>query len=122
MTSDQFCFWAQGFFELTDAKSLDEKQTQILKDHLALVFNKVTPNYYGQDYGGIKLLNDAEAAITAKPKFDLKNLLTFNDPYLNPTGSQIQPDTYGGQTCGGVKYRGGPPMPAVDLSKIMVTC
>jgi len=39
-----FVYWLKGFFEISDAKTLDEKQVQIIKDHLNLVFNKVTPN------------------------------------------------------------------------------
>ena len=39
-----FTYWLQGFFEISDAKKLDEKQVQVIKDHLNLVFNKVTPN------------------------------------------------------------------------------
>ena len=44
MTSDRFADWLQGFFELSEADSLTEKQVQIIKDHLALVFTKVTPD------------------------------------------------------------------------------
>lgn len=45
MTAEQFTYWLQGFIETADPKSIDEKQTQIIKDHLALVFTKVTPEY-----------------------------------------------------------------------------
>mgnify|MGYP000554307937 CR=1 FL=1 len=38
MTSRDFCFWLQGVFEVNDLKSLDEKQTKIVKAHLALAF------------------------------------------------------------------------------------
>ena len=44
MTAEQFTYWLQGFMETAEPKKLNEKQTQIIKDHLALVF-KVTPNY-----------------------------------------------------------------------------
>lgn len=43
MSPEQFAFWLNGFFEIQNPKTLDEKQTQQVKDHLALVFNKVTP-------------------------------------------------------------------------------
>lgn len=46
MTTEQFTYWLQGFLETANPSSIDEKQTQIIKDHLALVFNKVTPNYH----------------------------------------------------------------------------
>lgn len=44
MNYEQFAMWLQGFFEISSAKTLNEKQTQIIKDHLALLFQKVTPD------------------------------------------------------------------------------
>lgn len=44
MTSDQFAYWLQGFFEMTDSKNLSERQVSMIKEHLKLVFNKVTPD------------------------------------------------------------------------------
>ena len=38
MTSRDFVYWLQGLFELSDVKSLNEKQTELIKRHLALVF------------------------------------------------------------------------------------
>jgi hypothetical protein len=49
MTSRDFCFWLQGFFELMDPKSMDEKQTDLVKRHLALVFkHEIDPSYGDQ--------------------------------------------------------------------------
>lgn len=47
MDAVSFTYWLQGFFEISDAKTLDEKQVQVIKDHLNLVFNKVTPDRNG---------------------------------------------------------------------------
>jgi hypothetical protein len=44
MTAEQFTYWLQGFIETADPKFIDERQTQIIKEHLKLVFNKVTPS------------------------------------------------------------------------------
>ena len=45
MNSVEFAYWLQGYFELRDNdEPLTAKQVQIIKDHLALVFNKVTPD------------------------------------------------------------------------------
>jgi hypothetical protein len=44
MTAEQFAYWLQGFMELTSMNHLSTTQFQIVKDHLALVFNKQTPN------------------------------------------------------------------------------
>lgn len=54
MTSRDFCYWLQGFFEITDANngghsrsySLNEAQVDMLKRHLALVFkHEIDPSY-----------------------------------------------------------------------------
>lgn len=44
MNEREFCYWLQGFFEVGNPKQLSPEQTQIIKDHLALLFTKVTPN------------------------------------------------------------------------------
>lgn len=49
MTTEQFTYWLQGFFEISDTKTLNAKQVQIIKDHLALVFDKVTPDRNKQE-------------------------------------------------------------------------
>jgi hypothetical protein len=43
MTPEQFCYWLQGFAELTEGEpNPDSAQWQMIKDHLNTVFNKVT--------------------------------------------------------------------------------
>ena len=49
MTPEQFTYWLQGFIEINDPKTIGEKETQIIKDHLCTVFNKVTPKYKPND-------------------------------------------------------------------------
>ena len=44
MTSDQFAYWLQGFAELNAAPPTEGQWTMI-RDHLALVFDKRTPTY-----------------------------------------------------------------------------
>lgn len=45
MKTRDFCYWLQGFFELTeDQKGTTEKQTQKIKNHLNMVFvHDITP-------------------------------------------------------------------------------
>jgi hypothetical protein len=50
MTPEQFAYWLQGFFELTEGNQLSEKQVQVVKDHLQITFKKVTPNYTQPPY------------------------------------------------------------------------
>jgi len=42
MNEEQFCYWLQGFFEMTEADTLSKKQILMIKEHLNLVFTKVT--------------------------------------------------------------------------------
>lgn len=42
MTAQEFCYWLQGFCELGGTPPTPE-QWRSIRDHLALVFNKVTP-------------------------------------------------------------------------------
>lgn len=42
MTHTEFCYWLQGFLELSKAASLNAEQVACIKEHLDLTFNKVT--------------------------------------------------------------------------------
>lgn len=43
MNEKEFAYWLQGFVELTDSVSITEVQWKMIKEHLSLVFNKITP-------------------------------------------------------------------------------
>ncbi len=46
MKSTEFCYWLQGFFEISDSNSLNEKQVEMIKNHLQLVFHyEIDPSY-----------------------------------------------------------------------------
>ena len=38
MTSRDFAFWLQGFFEISESENLSKEQTKVIKKHLNLVF------------------------------------------------------------------------------------
>jgi uncharacterized protein YfkK (UPF0435 family) len=38
MTSRDFAYWLQGYFELTNPIEINEKETELIKRHLNLVF------------------------------------------------------------------------------------
>lgn len=38
MTSRDFCYWLQGFFEISQEKTMTEQQMAMVKKHLGLVF------------------------------------------------------------------------------------
>ena len=48
MYSHDFCYWLQGFFELSGEDSLSERQVDIIRNHLNLVFkHEIDPSYPG---------------------------------------------------------------------------
>lgn len=44
MTEKEFVIWLHGFLEISGAKTLDENQLQVIKNHLITFFVKVTPD------------------------------------------------------------------------------
>ena len=46
MKSTEFAYWLQGFFEISESNTLSEKQVEIIKNHLKLVFyHEIDPSY-----------------------------------------------------------------------------
>ncbi len=43
MNEKEFCYWLQGFFELTGKQEITPEQAKMIQEHLQTVFNKVTP-------------------------------------------------------------------------------
>lgn len=43
MNAQEFAYWLQGWMELENPTNINQEQTQMIKDHLALVFKKETP-------------------------------------------------------------------------------
>lgn len=51
MTSRDFCFWLQGFFEISGEKELDPRQVDLLKKHLSLVFkHEIDPSMGDEEH------------------------------------------------------------------------
>lgn len=44
MNYESFCWWLHGFFEISKTEELTKEQVQEIKNHLDLLFNKITPN------------------------------------------------------------------------------
>jgi hypothetical protein len=46
MKAAEFCYWIQGFFELSESEQLTPRQVEIIKNHLKLVFyHDIDPSY-----------------------------------------------------------------------------
>lgn len=49
MKSRDFCYWLQGFFELSDEKEITEHQIDLIKTHLNMVFEHEIDPSFGED-------------------------------------------------------------------------
>lgn len=52
MSEREFCYWLQGYLELTPDAAPTPDQMKAIRDHLALVFRKVTPPVGGSPSTG----------------------------------------------------------------------
>lgn len=66
MTSRDFAFWLQGFFEVSKAKELTEEQTNQVKAHLNLVFvHEIDPSMGDQAHQDV--LNEIHSKRKERP-------------------------------------------------------
>ena len=63
MTAEQFVYWLQGYMEIANPLMLNTGETRIIKDHLALVFDKKTPEREEEKEPGINLVYDFTSQI-----------------------------------------------------------
>lgn len=78
MTARDFCYWLQSAFELSGAIDFDKKQTEIIKNHLAMVFyHEIDPSHGDQEHQG-KLSEIHQGNMT-----DLKNSIVPNSAFVN---------------------------------------
>ena len=46
MTSRDFCYWLQGFFEITSPIYINDTQTKLVQQHLNMVFiHEIDPSF-----------------------------------------------------------------------------
>jgi len=93
VTPENFCFWLQGYLELATAgdicDDLTDEQVKCIKDHLALVFAKVTPDRVGKKKKKVKKINDL-------PIVGASEVVAVKDvaPPLNPNQISISVEEY----------------------------
>ena len=73
MNSIDFCYWLQGHFEISKTKELSEKQVEIIKNHLNLVFKHEIDGMYEKD--------DLQAVHDGKPIYS---------PHISPNDTKIR--------------------------------
>lgn len=68
MKAVEFCYWLQGLFECAEPTALNEKQTDLIRKHLALVFaHEIDPSYGNEKVQ--KVLDAIHSAPETVPKF-----------------------------------------------------
>lgn len=66
MTSRDFAFWLQGFFEVSSAETVTKEQTELIKRHLNLVFkHEIDPSMGGAQHQAA--LNSIHGSKPPKP-------------------------------------------------------
>lgn len=63
MTSRDFCYWLQGYFELKGKEStLSTEQVAVVKKHLAMVFRHEIDPSFGSTLGALQEIHKAESS------------------------------------------------------------
>lgn len=75
MNSRDFVYWLQGLFELGDPKELNEKQTNLIKRHLNMVFyHEIDPSMGDKEHQGkLQALHDGASKLTGEKLTSQKN-------------------------------------------------
>lgn len=92
MTPENFCYWLQGYFEVSNPKNIGEKELQEIKNHLATVFVKITPTRKSDDFFGTPYKSDPNippyiVTCASKVEGTNKDLVEF----LGAVGTDIKP-------------------------------
>lgn len=76
MNAQDFVYWLQGYFELSDSNTLTEKQVMAIKNHLNLVFTHVIdpaqvshlpPELQAKASAELQAIHDGKAAPSINP-------------------------------------------------------
>jgi len=74
MNSIDFCFWLQGFFEISGSEEMTDEQVKIVKKHLNLTFvHEIDPLREKQTTATLEELNEAHTGKPELPKFNKTN-------------------------------------------------
>ena len=68
MKSVEFCYWLQGLFEVGEPVTLNEKQVELIKRHLNLVFiHEIDPSYPNEQQSKLNETHSGAAWPPSKP-------------------------------------------------------
>jgi hypothetical protein len=89
MTSQQFAFWLQGFFEISNEDTnytgeLNRKQVQMIEKHLSLVFtHEIDPSHGPKEH-----TDKLDVIHNSPPEYMLKPPHSYKDLYPQPQHDQ----------------------------------
>lgn len=81
MTSVNFCYWLQGYFEVAKPETIDKAQVELIQKHLSMVFAYEIDPSFGQDNETLNHIHNSN--ITAGGDFHL------GDTSTKPGGSPL---------------------------------
>jgi hypothetical protein len=67
MKAVEFCYWLQGYFELSPKGSLDKEQVECIRNHLNLVFQHEIDPSYGEGLEERQEVHDGVKVTKATP-------------------------------------------------------
>lgn len=98
MTPDNFCYWLQGFFEISEAVELSADQLREIKNHTNLVLASQPENYHVPTPSA-----DSPIALPVISGFRALNITGWNTEYIQEKTFIII--TQNPQFVSGIKYR-----------------
>jgi len=101
MTPENFCYWLQGYFEINAAylaQGLDAAQTEMIREHLQLVFDKQTTPLK-IDIDGRKVLQDLGMDFQLEQKKIMDEKIRMNCYTPNQSSSATNKDGFTTTTC-----------------------
>lgn len=94
MKSRDFVYWLQGFFELQNPEVINKERTEMIKNHLSLVFkHEIDPSMGGPEHQ--KELNDTHNKPTLSELGD-----KYGFEVMENQDSVHGPQPYPGWVCG----------------------
>jgi len=67
MNTIDFCFWLQGYFEISNGGEISKEQAEIIKNHLSLVFkHEIDPLRESETSTAVNVLNEAHSPLNDK--------------------------------------------------------
>lgn len=68
MKSTEFCYWLQGFFELSNDVTMTPDQVRMVRNHLNLVFKHEIDPSYGMDPAEAQVVHDGKPEKPERPR------------------------------------------------------